>query len=145
MNNKSKASLFLIEKLIVIVVFAICAAACADIFVESYLMANDSRDMNFALTAAKNGAELYKSHEDLFETAKMLGGKINADSGSAVVYYDSGWQVSGIEDAEYIMRIRQIDDAPPFLSELSIGKIGGEEILSFTVAARSTTASREKS
>jgi len=138
MNGKSKASLFLIEKLIVVAVFAVCAAACAEIFVESYLMANSARDTNYALAAAKNGAERYKALGDLSEIAESLGGHVsNADGESAVVFYDSDWRVSAEEDAAYVMRISRTDSVSPTVSELSVEKVTGEEIISFTVAARS--------
>jgi len=34
------------------------------------------------------------------------------------------------------MRLRSIDGEPRFIRELSVGKVAGEEILSFNVASR---------
>ena len=140
MNVKSKASLVLIEKLIVVVVFAICAAACAGIFVESYLMANSARDLSYALAAAKNGAERLKAYGNLSDTAESLGGRVYVDEAiSAVVYYDSDWVVSEPDLAAYVMRIQSAGGSVSelFLSELSVEKLSGENILSFMVAFRS--------
>jgi len=137
MTGRSRAALSLIEKLIVIVVFALCASACAGIFVESYIMSGDARDLNHALVAAKNGAERYKAYGDPHETAESLGGSVSGAAGDPiVVYYDEGWRVSGEDGASYVMRLRRIDGEPLFIRELSVGKVTGEEILSFTVAAR---------
>jgi len=136
--SKSRTTLFLIEKLIVIVVFALCAAACVEIFTEAFLMASDSRNMNYALVAAKNGAERLKANGDMSGTAEALGGRHN-DSGleSVIVYYDGDWQASSEAGAAFVMRLSRIEGEPPHLCRLSVEKIGGEEILSFTAAARS--------
>jgi len=137
MTGRSRAALSLIEKLIVIVVFALCASACASIFVESYITSGDARDLNHALVAAKNGAERYKAYGDPYATAQSLGGRVSgADGDCVVVYYDDGWRVSGEDGASYVMSLRSVDGEPQFIRELSVGKVTGEEILSFTVAAR---------
>lgn len=137
MYGRSRATLFLIEKLIVITVFALCAAACVQIFAESFIMANDSKNMNNALVAAKNGAERFKAFEDLSETAAALGGGLVYVAGreSAVVYYDEDWQESSESGAAFVMRLELIAGEPPYICQLSVETIGREEILSFTVAA----------
>jgi len=141
MFAKSRTTLFLIEKLIVIVVFALCASACVEIFAESFIMANDSRNMNNALVAAKNGAERFRANEDLSVTAAALGGRFyDAGNGSAVVYYDEDWHTSGESGAAFAMRLSRIEGEPSYICWLSVEKIDGEEILSFTIAARSATA-----
>jgi len=137
MYGRSRATLFLIEKLIVITVFALCAAACVQIFAESFITANDSRNMKNALVAAKNGAERFKAFEDLLETAAALGGGLVDISGceSAVVYYDEDWQESSESGAAYVMRLERVEGEPPYICHLSVETIDREEILSFTVAA----------
>jgi len=44
MVRRSRSTLFLMEQLIVIAVFAICAAACVKILTTSYFMAKQTRD-----------------------------------------------------------------------------------------------------
>ena len=140
MSGRSRAALFLIEKLIVIAVFALCASAYAGIFVESYITSSDARNLNHALVAAKNGAERYKAFGDVRVAAQSLGGLVSgAGEEDVIVYYNEDWQVSGEDGAAFVMSIRRVDGEPQFLRELSIEKvagIAGEEILSFTVSAR---------
>ena len=90
MTGRSRASLLLIEKLIVIAVFALCAAACASIFVESYITSNEAKDLNYALIAAKNGAERFKAYEDPQEVAKSLGGDywFFTEDDAIIVFYN---------------------------------------------------------
>ena len=151
MSGRSRSSLFLMEQLIVITIFAVCASVCVKIFIGSFLMANDTRDMNHALVAAKNCAECYKVYADLEKTAAVLSGReCSLDGAQAVaVYYDKKWKVCDLTEAAYALRL----NAPPLnasspgaaagdiaglplLCELSVEKITGEEIVGFTVAAR---------
>lgn len=138
MNGRSRSSLFLIEQLIVIAVFAVCAAACVSIFVDAFLTAEGTDDINHALIAAKSGAECYKAYGNLEETAEILEGVYSPDATYAVVYYDGDWRVCGETEAVYTMRFESADAGgltAPLLCELSVEKITGEEIISFTVAA----------
>ena len=133
MKGRAKALLFLMEQLVVITVFAICAAVCAAIFAASYITAHDARDLNYALIAAKNGAETYKAAGNLEETAEILKGQVDSQ-GSMIVYFDGDWRASGETGAEYALRFT--GEGPlPYVYELSVQKITGEEIISFTVAA----------
>jgi len=138
MTGRSRAALFLIEKLIVIAVFALCAAACASIFVEAYITANAAKDMNQALVVAKNGAELFKAYGDPYETAGLLGGEywiLDKDE-AIVVFYDKNWRITPEHDAEYVMSLRLIDGEPEYIRKLTVESVARDEILSFTVAAR---------
>jgi hypothetical protein len=140
-NGRSRSTLFLIEQLIVITIFALCASVCVKIFVASYIMANDARDMNRALVAAKNGAECFKAYGDAEKAAAVLGG---AASGG-VVYYDAFWRACGEEKASYVLRLRTLgfeSAASPLACELSVEKMTGEEIIGFTVAAKRMHAKR---
>ena len=139
MNGRARSSLFLMEILIVIAIFAVCASVCVKIFAGSYLMAKDTRDMNRALAAAKNGAECLKAYGDLRKTAYALNGEEYNRDGSreAVVYYDAGWRACGAAEAEYTLRIRAGEEsaALPLLCDLSVEYMTGEEIIGFTVSA----------
>lgn len=143
MNNRSRSTLFLIEQLIVIAVFAICASACVKILTDAYFTANKTRDMSNALLAADSSAECFKSVSgDLEKVARLVGGTAgNADgAGIVVVYYDKDWTVCGEDAACYKLSLisgKPGEDAGNLSSgELSVVKLTGEELVSFTVLAR---------
>ena len=142
MNANSKSTLFLIEQLIVVAVFAICAAACTTILTASYFIATESRDLNNAIHIAEGGAESFKAvGGDIGKTAHILGGAATDDGGAAVavVYYDKHWQVSAEADAYYCLSLkaRAPEPAAPLLStgDLSVDKLTGERLIGFEVAA----------
>ena len=143
MNNRSRSTLFLIEQLIVIAVFALCAAACVRILADSYFTATNSRDLSNALLAAESGAESFKATGgNIGRVAELMRGVSDNVNGSpaAVVYYDRQWNVCGESAAFY--KLSLVCDGPVerlalFEGELSVEKITGEELVSLTVVARS--------
>ena len=124
MVKRSRSTLFLMEQLIVIAVFSVCAAACVKILTVSYFTAHDTRDIGNAILAAENGAECFKAQSgDFTKIAEVLRGTLGSvDSRAAViVYYDKAWLVCGEEDSAYIMRI--VSREPGYGSGLEAGEL----------------------
>ena len=141
MNVRSKSTLFLIEQLIVIAVFAICATACIRIVTNAYFFAKDSRDVSNALIVAQSGADSFKAVSGDFEkAAELLGGTVwhKPNPDTLVVYYDDRWQVSGEDSAFYILFLiadrRYVQPHSLVVGELTVEKISGEELISIPVA-----------
>jgi len=126
-------------------------------------MASETRSVNHALVAAKNGAECYKVYGDPGKTAAVLSGREQAlGVPYAAVYYDAGWRICDAEEAAYMLRLRSVpanerlthegcvhekaehenvtlkSAAHPILCELTVEKITGEELIGFTVSAGRT-------
>ena len=148
MTNRSKSTLFLIEQLIVIAVFAVCAVACISILTASYFYANDSNAVSHAIVKAESGAEVFKATgSDFGAAADILGGLNTSDSIGAggvsviAVYYDSSWQISNNENASYTMNliIEQAQGEQDFdviTGRITVKRTTGEELISLNVAAR---------
>jgi len=143
-HSHSRSTLFLIEQLIVIAVFALCAAACVKILTSAYFMAGDSRDASNAGIVAESCAESFKAAGgDMAKVAGLLGGSAyQADGAPAVtVYYDKQWKVCGEDLAYYSLRmIKANPDGQSALlttGDLSVEKMTGEVILAFSVTAMS--------
>ena len=144
MTHRSKSTLFLIEQLIVIAVFAICAVACISILTSAYFTANDSQATNHAILKAESAAEAFKATDgDIEAIANVLGGTSGtaADGVSGVaVYYDSSWQVCSEGNASYQLGLVVYapgDQKPGLIKgEITVLKITGEELVSFPIATR---------
>lgn len=136
MSKRSNSSLFLMEQIVVIIIFAVCASACVKIFVESYLTTVQAQAISHALLVAESGAETYKAVAgDIAQLAETLGGERQAN-GEADVYYNSEWQVCSLEEAVYVLRIEPLNDAAPLCVDLAVVKIAeAEQLITFTVAA----------
>ena len=143
MHNRSKSTLFLMELLIAILIFAFCAAVCVKTFVTSHMMVAESKAKSNALIIAESYAEIHKAAGgDLKEVSTILGGTVSQDENTMVIYYDKEWQICEEKNAFYRLNLikRQPDESEP-TSTLAIGDItiiesSGKEIISFTTAAR---------
>ena len=146
MNNRSRSTLFLIEQLIVVAVFAIFAVVCISILTAAFSYAGDTKATAHALIAAESSAEVFKATGgDINAVADIIGGVKRTDgSGSAaiVVFYDSSWQASSEAGARFVLNL--IVDTPSNSSDvdlitanLTVCKINGDELIAFPIAAHS--------
>ena len=152
MINRSKSTLFLIEQLIVIAVFAICAVACISILAAAYFNANDSGAVSNALLKAESGAEVFKATGgDLFATGDIIGNPDSAGYGAfrletgpskLGIFYNKDWQLCEPGDASFILSIvtdangSNTSDLQLITGTLTVERITGEELVAFPVVAR---------
>ena len=142
MTHRSKSTLFLIEQLIVIAVFAICAVACISILTAAYFNANDSKSTSHATLRAESAAEVFKANSgDISAVSAILGGTRGERSGypGVSVYYDNEWQPSNEENASYILHIGYYPTGlnnALVVANLTVDRITGEELVAFQLAAR---------
>ena len=143
MTSRSKSTLFLIEQLIVIAVFAICAAACISILTAAFFKANDTRATSQAIHKAESAAEVFKATGGDVETvANILGGFNGTDiSGNlfVTVFYDTMWKLSDYTQRSFVLHIvyEQADrNSMVTVAELTVERVTGEELVAFQLAAR---------
>ena len=141
MPVRSRASLFLMEQLVVILVFALCAAACVRIFVDSYLMAQNSRDVRNALILAENVAECYKATGgDVARIAEILDLKAVTNAAlPAEFYFDIDLLSCAAEGAAYVLTLGvpgETGGTSINVSNLAVSNREGDTLVSFPVAAR---------
>ena len=69
---KSKATLFLMEQLVMLLVFALAAALCLGIFVRADRISAETKERDEAVILACNAAEMLKSVKDPQEVLKEI-------------------------------------------------------------------------
>ena len=124
---KGRSTLFLIELLMVIAVFAICAAVCVYILVSSYLMMTNAVDTKNALLAVESAAETVKAYK-------------GSDGAMLDRYFDSNWQASSQANATFIMTfVSREHTAPIRFYDISLCRLAsGEELVSLSLAVRAS-------
>lgn len=135
----NKPTLFLIEQLVVITIFAVFAAVCIKILVISYLMTVDAVDTRSALFVAESAAEGHKFFAgDKEDIAILLGG--NAWEGGVSVYFDRSWEPSIEAYASFVLRLNRREDekeSTVIFSDIIVTRIDtGDELVSITTAVR---------
>lgn len=84
MSNNRKSSLFLMELMIALLIFSICAGVCAAIIAKATVNISESRDISNGMIIAQNNAELIKN---------------GAQQENQVFYYNSDLQEQNNNDS----------------------------------------------
>lgn len=138
MENRSRSTLFLMEQMIVILVFAFCAAVCVKLVAEAHVITTRNNDKKNAIIAAESGAECFKAYAgDMVKTAAALGGNYSGSADILHVYYDGEWRVCREEDSVYIMSVTgsvSADYKVLLTGYIIVAKNTGEELLSLPVS-----------
>ena len=58
-DHSSKASLFLMELIIAILIFSLSSALCVQLFAKAHLLSNKTKDLNHAISLCESVAEVY--------------------------------------------------------------------------------------
>lgn len=97
-QSGSKLTLFLMELLLVVLFFSICAAICVSVFGNANGLAQKSNDMNHAAVELKNAANCFKAAEgDFTVTADLL--EVTSTEQRIVIGYDKKWKKTTEADA----------------------------------------------
>ena len=64
MNDRSRARLLLVELILDLVIFALCAAVCVALLVRARSMNRESTELTQAVYLAQTAAETWRSHGD---------------------------------------------------------------------------------
>lgn len=87
----SRSGLLVIELVIAVGVFSLCAAICIGLFMQADRVSRESDALSRAVNAARNIAEQYKAADgDLRRLAKVCGAAQAAD-GSLILAFDADW------------------------------------------------------
>lgn len=114
---KNRASLVLMEQLVMILVFALAAALCLQAFAGADQISRETARRDQAVVLAQNGAETLKAcGGDLEEAAKLLGGVIGEDSLTA-------------QCDEWILNIELLPTEVPGLGQAQVSVMDGGQVL----------------
>lgn len=101
--RKSKTSLFLMEIIITVMFFSVAGAVCMQLFVQTHLTNQKTRELNHAVAKAQGFAEVMRGTDgsidavmDKYPTA------IYAGDSFFEVYYDEDFEPCDFPDAVYV-------------------------------------------
>ena len=100
---KSKTSLFLMELIITILLFAGCGAVCMKLFVTAHVMTEDTVELNNSVAVAQGFAEVMRGTDgDINSVIEHYPDAIRGGDGFFEVYFDKEFEPCGYEDAAYV-------------------------------------------
>lgn len=130
---KNKAPLLLMEQLVMLLVFALAAGLCLQVFIFSDRLSNQLEAQDYAVLAVQNTAEILKVCEgDLEAGAKLHGGTVS--DGQWEIGYDEQWNNVPVEQAEYCVTT-VLKDAQDLLGAADVSAVtsDGEVLFEITV------------
>jgi len=129
---RSKTALPLIEKLVMLLVFALSAALCLRLFLWSDQTAKTNAARDQAVLHAQNAAELLKYYKGNFPLAAEHMG--SWDGENWVIFYDQHWQEIQ-NGGSYCLLIHTTEDTTPLLGSATaqVTTTEGEELFSIPI------------
>ena len=131
---KSKAPLALMEQILMVLVFALAAGLCLQMFVFGSQVSRRCEAKDRAALVVQNTAEVWKLHRgDTQKCADQLGGEHDGDAWQ--ICYDADWQETDGK-AEYTVRAVPVEAENPLLgcAEISAQTADGDCLFSVSVA-----------
>ena len=131
---KSKAPLVLMEQFIMILVFALTATVCLQVFVFASRTSSTGELRAHAVTAVQNAAESIKLCEGDWEKLTALQGGSTTDDGWQLAY-DSNWQPTDSLKPAFTVRAARLPQQQPLLAgaEVEAYTPDGEELFRITL------------
>lgn len=123
---KNKAFLPIFELIIMLGIFATAAALCLSAFARSNASSRAAENLDRAVEAAENAAEMIKyTRGDLEYAAELLSGKTR--SGSVVIAFDSDWNPTDAENA--VFRIDAVNYEGEWLGKTDVLVYEGKTLI----------------
>lgn len=131
----SKAPLALMEQIIMLLVFALSAALCLQVFALSGKISHGMEDRAYAVTEVRNAAGSIKiSGGDFEKHAELFGGK--TENGSWKMFYGEEWKPVSAEEAVYIVEAVPVKTENGLLgaAEVFASEKNGKELFKLKIA-----------
>ena len=131
---KSKAPLALMEQLVMVLVFALAAALCLQVFVLSDRMSRQNEARDHAVVAVQNAAETIKScGGDFAESAALCGGTWQEERW--LLGYDADWAPVEASACAYLVQATPRDTEDLLLGSAVVAayEADGTELFAVTV------------
>lgn len=124
---RSRASLVIIEQVVMLLVFALAAALCLKAFVWADTESANIMAQDKALLQAQSAAEVLKSScGDMSGAAEIMGGSV--EGGCWTIKYDEKWQQT-VSEGDYILVVSPAEESLQYMSAAEVCVYENESLL----------------
>lgn len=137
-KRDSGTAMFLMEMIVVVCFFVLCAGVCILAFVKADYLSRLAEDTNSASLAAESVAEIWKAEDAKGLEIRFL---MSKDGETGVICWDSQW--NPVEDesvADYRARVRLTREGPVEEAQIQIRRLKDDTEL-FELDAKKLVAS----
>jgi hypothetical protein len=151
-KTRSRSTLFLMEQLVVVLVFAVCAAVSVRILFTAYQKNVDAVDTRMALLAAENVAESFKAFRgDINMVFSAVWGTDDdypedEPSNGLIVFLDENWLPTPANDvwrgAAFLLTLEKREERLLYFADIKVRRVlsdyifDEQDLINLTVAAR---------
>lgn len=96
-----RSSLFLVELIIAILFFSLASTVCVRIFVKSHTLEQESKCLNYAVSAASSVAEIFRNQDNPFKILEEQYPNGIKNDNHYQFFYDKDWSLCNKNEALY--------------------------------------------
>ncbi len=129
-HHTSKASLFLMELIIAILIFSLASGFCVRFFAKAHILTEDTKNLNHAVSLTQSAAEIfYGMNGQLNEIQSTLDADKNGkcENGLLSVYYDHNFQVCTKDSATYEMTMSLSEEDNMQVMDIRMHKLAKDD------------------
>lgn len=132
--TKSKSSLFLMEFIITLLLFSICAAICMRLFAASDALSKKTEELNNAVACAQGFAEVMRGTDGTADSIVLYyPDAVRSADGFIEVFYNSDFKECEYNEAKYVADITLMPNGVIQNMEVMIVRISDhDEVYSLT-------------
>lgn len=131
-KNGSGTGLFMMEMIVAVCFFILCASTCILVFVKADTMSRLARDTNSGVVAAESMAEVWKA-EGSDGLAARLEAQIDGNQGN--IFWDKSWNpVTEATDAAYLGELTWEAQDGLETAQIVVRRKDEQELFSMTVS-----------
>lgn len=131
-KNGSGTGLFMMEMIVAVCFFILCASTCILVFVKADTMSRLARDTNSGVVAAESMAEVWKA-EGSDGLAARLEAQIDGNQGK--IFWDKNWNpVTGAAEAAYLGELTWEAQDGLETARIAVSRTDNQELFSMTVS-----------
>ena len=127
MRSASRTNLFLLELILVILFFSLCAAVCMGVFASAKKTADHSRNLSAAVLAAESAAASWKAADGDLDACATYLGAVRAGGALLTKDFDADWRQEGPS----VFRLTLTADG--CMAAICVADLSGAEIYGLTV------------
>ena len=135
---RSRASLSVLEQLIMLLIFALAAAICLRAFAWADVASERSAACDRAMREAQNAAAVIRqTRGNMADAAELWGGSVR--DGSWVIGYDESWNRA--DGTSCLLKVTPIDDGIGLLGQAAVSvERNGQQLAALEVAWQEVAA-----
>lgn len=134
MNRKNRSNVMMMEMIVAVFFFLLCASVCIQAFVKADLLSKRAADLNQSVLIAQSTAEIWKTEGEAGLTNRLKGLKSDSTTQTYTMMFDKKGNTADQPHAVYYAEVKFISELE---AEVTVSK-DGKTIYTLTVSRHET-------